>query len=296
MRYPVGVGEDFRIFCNSLIVDTRSTIASRNKTITKRLNADFYGTQSDTANRFYSGSYGRGTAIRGVSDVDLMFILPYEIYDQYNSRARLSQSALLQAVKRSIQTTYPATDISADGQVAVVNFFDGMTFEVVPCFRNNDGSYTYPDASRGGRWRLTNPKPEIAAVKALNTECNNSLKLLCRMARRWRDVYNVRMGGMLIDTLAYNFLRDWGYRSDSFLFYPWMSRDFFAYLANQNLFQEYWSAPGSGQRVYKKATFQHKAKRSFNIACDAIDAAMSNHTWKSRLKWRQIYGSTYPSR
>lgn len=33
----------------------------------------------------YVGSYGRNTAIDGLSDLDMVFQLPYDLYTQYNS-------------------------------------------------------------------------------------------------------------------------------------------------------------------------------------------------------------------
>ena len=51
------------------------------------------------------GSYGRGTAI-DTSDIDMLFVLPYAVYKQYNSYVGNGQSALLQAVRSSLQKTY----------------------------------------------------------------------------------------------------------------------------------------------------------------------------------------------
>ncbi len=73
--------------------------------------------------------------------------------------------------------------MGGDGQVVVIVFSDGMRFEVVPAFNNKDGSFTYPDSNNGGRWRISNPLPEIAAIQSGNTLWNNNLKRLCRMAR-----------------------------------------------------------------------------------------------------------------
>ena len=50
------------------------------------------------------------------------------------------------------------------------------------------------------------------------------------MARAWKDNWDVPIGGLLIDTLAYNFIKDWEHRDKSYTYYDWMSRDFFEYL------------------------------------------------------------------
>jgi len=122
----------FSAFCSNLQIRDGGTIATRSGNITRRLNTDFWSTTSDSAHSLYVGSYGRNTAISGFSDFDLIFQLPYSVYKQYNDYAGNGQSALLQAVKTSIERTYSTTNIRADGQVIQVPFNDGITFEVVP--------------------------------------------------------------------------------------------------------------------------------------------------------------------
>ena len=268
----------------------------RYKAITRRLNTDFWNTTSDEAHSLYVGSYGRNTAIEGFSDLDMIIELPFSVYTKYNGYSSNGQSALLQAVKTSIEKTYSTTSVRADGQVIMVPFNDGITFEVVPVFVNKDGSYTFPDANNGGAWRITNPRPEIEAIKTRNTACNGNLVPLCRMARAWKKTWDVPIGGLLIDTLAYQFIETWSYRDKSYYYYDWMCRDFFDWLAAQSVTQEYWRAPGSGQSVYSKEPFQYKAKRCYNIALEAIvhETADPKREWSAKQKWREIFGTTFP--
>src|SRR5271165_4697915 len=237
----MGLADWFSTFCSNIQVQDGGTISTRYKAITRRLNTDFWTTTSDTAHSLYAGSYGRNTAIKGFSDLDMIFQLPNSLFEQYNSYAGNGQSALLQAVKRSIEKTYSTTSIRADGQVILVPFNDGITFEVVPAFINTANTYTYPDANDGGRWKTTNPKPEIDAIRTRNTACNGNLVPLCRMMR----------------------------------YYDFMCRDFFRWMAGQDDKQEYWNAPGSGQYVYGKELFQYKAKRCYNISLEAIAHEMA---------------------
>src|SRR5687768_1835290 len=124
----MGLGDWFSTFCSSLQIKDGGTISSRYKSITKRLNTDFWNTTSDTAHSLYVGSYGRNTAIEGFSDLDVLMQLPYAVYQQYDAHTGNGQSALLQAVKTSIEKTYSTTSIKADGQVILVPFNDGITF------------------------------------------------------------------------------------------------------------------------------------------------------------------------
>lgn len=292
----MGLALWFSDFCSNLTIKDGGTISTRYKTITKRLNTDFWATTSDVSHSLYVGSYGRNTAIRGFSDLDMIFQLPYSEYQKYNSYQSNGQSALLQAVKKSIEKTYSTTSIKGDGQVILVPFNDGITYEVVPAFINENGSYTFPNANDGGSWRTTNPKPEIAAIRSRNSVCNGNLTQLCRIARSWKKKWDVPIGGLLIDTLAYQFIENWEYKDKSFIYYDYMSRDFFEWMAIQSSDQTYWKAPGSGQYVYGKDLFQYKAKRCYNISLEAIahETADPKREWSAKEKWREIYGTSFP--
>ena len=293
----MGLADWFKTFCGNIQVQNGAVISLRYKAITKRLNTDFWETDSDTSHSLYVGSYGRNTAIHGTSDVDMIFQLPSSVYKQYDDYNGNGQSALLQAVRTSVKKTYSATNIGAAGQVILVPFDDGITFELVPGFVNKDDSYTYPDSNDGGSWKTTNPKPEIEEIRTRNSTSNNNLVPLCRMMRSWKKKWSVPLGGLLIDTLAYQFIIDWENRDKSYLYYDYMCRDFFAYMADQSTDQEYWKAPGSGQWVSGgKDQFQYKAKRCYNIALQAIKHETSDpkQEWSAKQKWREIFGASFP--
>ena len=291
----MSVSDKFSNFCSALRMnnDVVSNVSSRAKQITKRVNSDFRDIESDTRYSLFVGSYGRGTDIH-VSDIDMIVELPYQVYERYNDYTGNGQSALIQALKNSIKKTYSTTHVRGDGQVVKLNFTDGICYEIVPGFINTDGkSYTYPDTNNGGSWKVTKPRDEISEINSANALWNKNLKRLCRMARAWKDKWDVPIGGLLIDTLAYNFLKQWEYRDKSFVYYDWMSRDFFYYLKNQNTDQSYWLAPGSNQYVWRKGSFEYKALRCYNISVEAIDYENNDMTYTANTKWREIYGTKF---
>lgn len=292
----MGLADWFSKFCANLRVQDGGTISIRNRKITRRLNADFWNTESSASHSLYVGSYGRKTAIEGFSDLDMIYQLPSGLYKQYDGHVWNGQSSLLQAVRKSLQKTYSSTSIGADGQVIQISFTDGITFEIVPAFVNKGGSFTFPDANNGGRWRITDPRPEIEAIRTRNKESNSNLIALCRMMRAWKSKRGVPMGGLLIDTLAYQFINTWKHKSKSYYYYDHMCRDFFDFMANQDKEQEYWKAPGSGQRVFSKGPFQWKARRCYNIALEAIsyETSVPKRKWSAKQKWRKIFGNAFP--
>lgn len=196
--------------------EQRSLISDRYKRITRAINNEFWGTSSETAHSRYVGSYGRGTAI-DTSDIDILVELPREEYERYDAHKGNGQSRLLQAVKTAIQSTYSRSDISADGQVVVIKFSDGMKFEILPAFQQIDwlgnwnGKYNYPDSNMGGNWRSTNPKAEQEAMAAKNRESNGLLYDTCKHMREIRDSHfsSYHLSGIVIDSFVYHHIDDW---------------------------------------------------------------------------------------
>lgn len=292
----MSVSTNFKTFCDDLKISTdkRSTISTRYNAICKRLNLDFWDMNTTQGGR-YVGSFGRHTANGWISDIDMIFEMPSSLKLTYDNYTGNGQSAYLQAVKNSIAKTYSSTTLKGDGQIVLVSFSDGMEIELLPAFKNSDDTFTYADSNSGGSWKKTNPIPEINTINSGDILTNYNLKRLCRMARAWKSYCNVSIKGLLIDTLAYRFLTDWSDKDKSYLYYDWMSRDFFEYLKDQTKDQTLWYAVGSGQAIYNYSDFRYKAKVAYNKAVDAIQLEKDDKKWSSKQKWREIYGTRFPS-
>ena len=241
--------------------DTRSIISARYRTVTHAINREFWNSQSETENSLYVGSYGRGTAIN-TSDLDILVELPQSEYDRYDLVRGNGQSRLLQAVRSAIQTTYPSSDIRADGQVVKIAFSDGIRFEILPAFKNVgwlgqwDGTYKYPDTNMGGNWRSTNPKAEQDAMKQKNNISNGLLYDTCKHFRSVRDNHfsSYHLSGIVIDSFVYAAMGNWRWPQDgesSSAAHGEYERVLINYLQQSTLFWHSHSltAPGSGQTV-----------------------------------------------
>ncbi len=101
------------------------------------------------------------------------------------------------------------------------------------------------------------------------------------------------MSGLLIDTLAGRFLKDWYYKGNSYLYYDYMTRDFFDYLRKEDDCKAYWYAIGSNQLVYNHGAFHCAAERAYNNALSAIQNEEQNYDWMANYYWRLIYGSKF---
>lgn len=282
------VAEMFEQFLTNITIDNGEQISNRYGEITQCLNKKYRNTESKTANSLQVGSYGRYTAIKGISDLDMIYIMPKSEWDRFKNGR---QSALLQEVKEAIKTRYSQTDAWGDGQVVVVSFGD-QEIEVLPAFEQEDGSFRYPNTNNGGSWPITRPRSEIKAISDLEKERNNNLRRLCKMVRSWKNKHGVQIGGLLIDTLTYNFLKSTTeYNDKSYLYYDWITRDFFKYISELPD-QEYYLAPGSNQHVVVKKKFQRKAKKAYELCLEAIAAEKQVGV---NSKWKKIFGRPFPA-
>ncbi|MFJ1768366.1 nucleotidyltransferase [Amycolatopsis sp. NPDC088138] len=274
---------------NLKVGETSTTIAARRDEITKALNKDFRSVEGSTANRLMVGSYGRHTAIRGVSDLDMIYVLPAGLRSNYSSET--GPRRMLDRVRKDLTARYPNTGIRVDQCVVRVQFTSNkFKFEVQPAFENSDGSFDYPD-TKAKSWKVTKPRAEITATKGCNDRTSTNMRHLARMARAWKDTNGVAMGGLLIDTLVHRFFSTTSeYDDKGSLWFDLMVRDFFEFLMNEPD-KDYYLALGSNQRVNVKKRFQPKAKKAYNRCLDAIDKAGKASANK---KWREVFGSAVP--
>lgn len=277
--------ELFDQILENLKVSNYQEIANRRDEITKSLNGEYRAAPESTANRLMVGSYGRHTAINGISDLDLLYILPSDLRNKYRSPEGPYRALI--RTKDAILRRYPTTDISVS-QLVVSIKFQNFTFEVQPVFQEKDGDFAYPDTKKK-LWLRTKPRKEIEAIKEFDSESSGSLRALCRLTRSWKKKHDVHIGGLLIDTLAFNFLKQ-NEQYQSGKHYDHMFSDFLAWLSNEPR-KGYYLAPGSNQRVRVKQAFQRKASAAHELALKAID---SEDTDSYQQQWRNLLGKPVP--
>ena len=269
--------------------DTASVIASRRDEIAKALNRDFRKMDGYTGYKLMVGSFGRHTAIKGVSDLDMIYILPAGIREDYAGDS--GPRRMLERVREDLKARYPKTDIRVDQCVVCVRFAaNAFKFDVQAAFENTDGSFSYPD-TKSASWKTTKPRDEIQATRESVERTSANMRHLARMVRAWKNAAGVAMGGLLIDTLVYRFFEQThefdAVGSGSF---DRMACDFFEFLKNEPE-KDFYLALGSSQRVYVKAKFQPKAKKAYNRCVEAMDA---EGTSMANSIWREVFGASVP--
>ncbi|WP_444876144.1 nucleotide-binding domain-containing protein [Xenorhabdus yunnanensis] len=284
----------FSKLLENLKVDLKQAkkISYHYRKITKSLNLAIRGTDSRVANRLKVGSIGRHTAIKGISDLDMLYIMPASQYEYYNSREN-GQSNLLSDVRKILAEEYPDQTVKKDRLVVQV-IFKNFQIEVQPVFRQADGGFKYPESYYGGSWKFTKPVEEIAAMTVFTRDKSKNLRKLCKMVRAWKNRNGVNMGGLLIDTLAYRFLDSTSkYDSTGSGSLGELARDFFEFLSNEERKERY-HALGSGQHVRVKSPwFGRAAADAYSLCCDAIDSEGAD---SENDKWRKVFGRAFPRR
>ncbi|EGQ9105691.1 hypothetical protein VCSRO209_0331 [Vibrio cholerae] len=278
----MSVSEDFKQFLKNIRVSKAEIIGNRYDRITKALNKQFRNSLSKKDNTLQVGSYGRYTGIKGISDLDMLYIMPDSKWTTYEK----DPGQLLKDTKNAILATFPRTKVKVDTLVVVVQY-NNFKVEVQPVFKEEDGSFKYPYTGGGKPWRITKPEDEMNAMKEVNKAKNKNLRPLCKMARAWKNKHGVAMGGLLIDTLAHNFLNGTSiYDNKGPSHYDEMCRDFFKYLSELPK-QDRWNALGSNQHVKAKKNFQRAAKKAYELCVEAIKD-------NNNEKWRKVFGRGYP--
>lgn len=262
----MSLAKDFEDFCSVIQLDNLEDMEKTAGEIAKKLNKNYYDLDGDTESHLYIvGSVGRKTAIKGSSDLDILFDLPAEIYKKYDNYESNGQSALIQDVKAVLQEKYPKTDIRGDGQVVVIEF-NKYTVELVPGFRQSDDRFEYPDTHDGGSWKYTDPLSEQEECESCNAKSNGIYYDFCHIIRSWKNNIGLKMGGLLIDTLIYDYFCDnENFEESGFSDYLTILTDLYDYLKEQDKDRSYWFAVGSNQKVYNSdnGAFVAKAKKAY---------------------------------
>lgn len=263
--------------------------------VAKSLYGKYYPDQTfDPSSCLIVGSYGKGTATRPPTDLDLLFILPWEVYTWVEALTGNKQSQLLQEVRRTLLVTFPNTDLSADGQ-AVVAPFQTYNIDVVPALRFTEGEfagkYLIADSTDGGRWRLSHPAAEYWWLQETDAISAGKVTHLLKMLKAWKRECNVDIKSISIEVLANLFVAQWEFRHQTIYYYDWMIRDFFAFMLN---YVNGWTQPaGIAERIALGDCWASKCRTAYNRAVKACDYERADNGLEASAEWQKIFGAQF---
>jgi len=157
------------------------------------------------------GSFSRGTALRGISDLDLMVVLTSN--ERRWGGANKKSSTVLNKVKEALSARFVSTSIRNDRNAVVLSFAGGhRSVDVVPAFYvgpyvgpilqfKNYPIYAIPDGLGG--WLETSPQAHRAALTAENERCRGKLRRVALLAKHWAACHpHLRVQSFYLEIVA----------------------------------------------------------------------------------------------
>lgn len=283
----MSLDDNFEIFFQNLLPDNMEDINNTVAAIGRKLSRTYYGdnkhdtssTENGLDHMWVVGSVGRKTAVKGISDLDVIFDIPEDLYRRFDSYEGNGQSALLQNIKETLLEKYPRTTIRGDGQVVDI-VFDKYTIEVVPGLQQADGSFLYPDTHDGGSWQVTDPLTEQRECENCNARSSGLYYDLCRSLRAWKNEQGFVFRGILIDSLVYDFLVHYvesSFSNRACRDYLSVFRSLYDFLRLQNPSTNNWRTVGTQQPIENDDDeFIEQANEAFEKLGEIDDATSGN--------------------
>lgn len=268
----------------------RDDAMTKVESVARCLHAKYYHGNYDSGNVVVVGSYGKGTATRPPSDVDMLYLLPVSEYYRINQVFGNGQSQLLQEVKRALAGTFPRTDLSADGQVVKAPFVS-FAVEVVPAFRCDDGTFITCHTADGGSWRSSNPHAEYRAIADLDSVCENKATRLTKMLKAWKRICNVPLKSIVLEIAACSFVRQWPHNQQSIFWYDWMVRDFFAFLLQHKNGTA--QIPGLQETLSLGDQWVSRCESAYSRAVKACEYEHDDFGILAEDEWKKIFGDQF---
>jgi hypothetical protein len=236
------------------------------------------------------GSYGKGTATRPPSDLDMLFLLPASEYARIQALAGNKQSQLLQEVKGSLEGTFPRTDLRADGQVVLAPF-QTYNVEVIPAFLMTDGTYITAHTANNGSWRASNPAIEYQWIVDADSVSAGKATHLIAMLKAWKRECSVDIKSISLEVLAREFINAWPHRHRTLYFYDWMVRDFFEFMLP---YRWGWTiVPGTQEKIYLGDSWGSKCESAYSRAIKAERYEHADDGDAAAEEWRKIFGDQF---
>lgn len=268
-------------------------IAWRN--LARRLNGMYWGLDKDfQSNTLLLGSWGKRTAIRPPTDVDMLFVLPGEFLGRYRDQiGRINApSRVLQLMRSRLLNHYPDTAIRGDGPVLSVPLAS-MQVEVVPAFEFGTRFKTC-HTSDGGSFRIWDPTAELRALENSNRRTFGNTRDLIRLVKCWRRQTNVPLKPFALELLAVAFLDHWKSAPVDIDEYPRMIAQFFTYLANRARGRV--SVPGAKETLWFGDEWEVRASRAARYSRQAITWSHDGDLAEAGRWWQVLFGTYVPLR
>lgn len=166
--------------------------ANHRKSLSKLLKAN------GASNVIPIGSRRRGTALRDISDFDLLVQFPRKLLIRRGRE--VSSGAALNRIRKAVSLRYPLTSVRTDKQAVVVGFQStGASIDLVPAFFAEPGAdfkeparnypvYKIPDGYGG--WIASSPHAYDTLLSAADKRSGHKLRRVSQLLKLWANCYS----------------------------------------------------------------------------------------------------------
>lgn len=246
--------------------------------VCKKLHDYYYPTIEYTGDtKLLIGSYGKHTNIRPPRDVDVLFIMPDDKFQQYDDNESNGQSQLLQDIRNILSRKYTTTEkIRGWGKVVLIQFSDGThNVELLPAWEQGDGKFTIPNTERGGYWEIWDPRSEIEKINESDDRTEGKTRALIRMVKKWSENCSVELKSSQIENKGLHFFDTYSHEDKDYSIFV---RDFFGHFSN--------CADEDSESYLETA---------HNRAIKACDFESEGEMDKATEEWKKIFGDDFPA-
>ncbi len=275
----MSINDQFLKFYEKIKLTTSQKEEAKNKYngVCKKLHSVYYDDITyDGSTKLLIGSYAKHTQIRPARDIDVIFKMPPDKFNQYDNNQSNGQSRLLQDIKIILEEKYPDTTIKAFGKVVVLEFADTKhNVELLPAWEKSDKTFTIPNSEKGGFWEYWDPRSEIEAIKDSDKKTGKT-KALIRMIKKWSENCSVSLTSYKIEKKVLGFFSIFSSYEDK---YSFLVRDFFSYFY-QTISDESVKSHLNTANIRAKKACDFEEEESFEKTVD---------------EWRKIFGDDFPA-
>jgi len=145
------------------------------------------------------GSFGRATASKPFTDVDLLVRL---VVDDglWTQTYAADSSKFLYRVRTSLSSTSTVAKIGARGQAVRLFYSDGLYVDVAAVEKYNTGAFAIPDGTGG--WLSTNPLKHSEYLNDRNRQLGGNLKRFIQVVKQWNRAHSSYLSSFHLEMLA----------------------------------------------------------------------------------------------
>ena len=141
------------------------------------------------------GSHAKRTALRRISDLDVLVVL--RRVEVTWGGSRVASSTVLQNVREELRGRYPNSSIRRDAQAVTVTFEAGRhSIDVVPgvfAAPAPSGQPVFEIPDRSGGWLVTSPDLQQARLTSADNSATGKLRRTLQLMKYWTYTRNPRV-------------------------------------------------------------------------------------------------------